>query len=164
MAKFTIHDLRLARQKIIQVPGYFVNTQRRDSTLDAITQRCFHHNNLMDYESAGKIFSALLALLFLLYTRDKRNARGKSLNAQQDLDEKAPFNSAAKEPDLISKTEGGIYKAHIVYSRIIAVLIIAVVLLGAVFDSLTRIIVLVTIAALLLVALIGRSRQKNKLR
>ena len=118
----------------------------------------------MDYQLATEILSALLALLFLLYVRDKRNTRRNSLKNQQALEEKPPSNSTANEPDLISKTASGIYKAHTLYSRIVGAFIIAVVLIGAVFDPLTRIIVLVTIAVLLLLALVGKTWQKNKLK
>ena len=59
---------------------------------------------------------------------------------------------------------GGVYKAHTFYVKIAGFFIIAAVMAGAVFDSLMRIIVLVTIAALILIALVGKVWQRNKLK
>ena len=91
----------------------------------------------MDYQSATEILSAPLALLFLLYVRNKRKAAQNLRDHQQLLGRKARFDTAGDKPDLISKTAGGIYKVHTFYNRIVGVFIITVVLAGAVYDPLT---------------------------
>jgi len=111
----------------------------------------------MNCEILAGIIGALLALLFVLYTRNKVRSPKKHFRNDPSVHE---------EPDAISKAASGIYKAHKIYNRIFAFVIIAVVLAGVIFDSLTRIIVLSTVGLMLIIALIAKAlnARKNKSR
>ena len=111
----------------------------------------------MDYESVAKIIGALLALLFLIYARNKmcspKKRHQNSINHVPD-----------RKPDAVSQTASGIFTAHKLINKILGIVIIGVVIGDAFFDSLTRIIVLSTIGLMLLIALAGRWFRKRKMK
>ncbi|HEY4415529.1 MAG TPA: hypothetical protein VGO57_07545 [Verrucomicrobiae bacterium] len=111
----------------------------------------------MSCEILAGIIGTVLAVLFVFYARNKMQASKKQVRRDASVHE---------APDVISKTASGIYKIHKIYSRIFVFVIIAVVAAGAIFDSLTRIIVLSTIGLMLIIVLIARlfNARKRKFR
>jgi hypothetical protein len=111
----------------------------------------------MDYESVGKIIGALLALLFLIYARNK-------MRSPKNLGQNPLNLTVDRKPDIISRAASGILKAHELISIILGIIIIGVVIGLAFFDSLTRIIVLSTIGLMLVIGLAGRWFRKRKMK
>ena len=117
----------------------------------------------MDYELAGAIAGIVLALLFVIYARNKlRGPRKKRVNEEEwrnPYEQKAETEPA--KPDAVSKAAAGIYRAHQFYNKIMALVIVGVVLGMAFFDPLVRIIVVSTLIVLLLLLLILRLRRRR---
>ncbi len=109
------------------------------------------------YQMAATILGTFLALLFLLYARARRNdaRKEKAESDFQKLSGAEPHPSGT-EPDFISRAAGGIFKAHKILNSILAIVIVAVVLLDAIFDSVTRLVVLSTVCVMLLIVLFWR--------
>jgi hypothetical protein len=98
----------------------------------------------MDYSIVAGIIGFGLALLFLVYARNKKRVVAPD------------SSSASKRPDIISRAAGGIYTGHKILNNIMAVAIVGAVLVGSFFDHLMGIIVLATVAVMVLVALIWK--------
>ena len=114
------------------------------------------------YQTAAAILGICLALLFVIYACARRDD-AKKKRAASDFQKFSGLEpEPSSKPDFISRAVSGIFKAHTVLNSILAVIIVAVVLVDAIFDRVTRLIVLSTICAMLLIILFWVVRSKRK--
>ena len=98
----------------------------------------------MEFNLAKFIFGAVLAVCIFIYARNKRR------QPEMKRDENVRI-----EPDAISQAAGGIVRGYNFFKQIMSVAFLLVVLGLAVFDPLTRIIVLSTICLMAVIAVIA---------